>query len=70
MFMVEKDAIRAVDEAAAQFRVMDGALTNAVTELKRALKHAHGLGYSQAALARRVGLHRNTVVKWLREDTP
>lgn len=61
--MVEKDAIRAVDEALAEVRAHDDALTR----LKAAVRHAHNLGYPKAVLARRTGFHVNTITHWCAE---
>lgn len=58
--MPEKDAIQAVDDAVAEVRAHE----NALEELKRAVRHAHQLGYPQAALARRTGFHANTIRNW------
>jgi len=65
--MTEKDAIRAVDEATAEVNAIEGAHDNATAHQRDAVRAAHRLGYSIAALARRTGKHRNTISTWCKD---
>jgi len=68
MGMVEKDTIRALDEAIVRLNALDGARDDALADAQKAVRAARELGMSVMAISKRTGKHRNTITEWCKDD--
>jgi hypothetical protein len=67
MYMVERDAIEAFDEAIKRLDTTEGAAKEALKDAQEAARRARKKGYPIAALAKRAHRHRNTITEWCKD---